>query len=56
MSDLMDMNLSKLRKIVESTGARLQDTGLQRAEHDLVTEQQQSSLVVKTTGQVSFYR
>ena len=42
ITDSMDMNLSKLRKIVENRGtwhATVQ--GLQRVKHDLATEQRQ---------------
>ena len=38
---IMDMSLSKLREIVKHRGPGvLQSTGLQRARHDLATEQQ----------------
>ena len=42
ITDLMDMNLSKLQETVEDQGPdRLQSMGSQRVRHDLVTEQQQ---------------
>ena len=41
ITDSLDMNLSKLREIVKDRRAwLLQSMGLQRVEHDLVTEQQ----------------
>ena len=42
ITDSMDMNLSKLRKIVEDRGAgMLQSMGSQGVRHNLATEQQQ---------------
>ena len=42
ITDSMDMNLSKLRKIVEDRGAgMLQPMGSQGVRHNLATEQQQ---------------
>ena len=41
ITDSLDMNLSKLQEIVKDRRAwLLQSMGLQRVEHDLVTEQQ----------------
>ena len=41
ITDLMDMNLSKLQETVKvRKPGVLQSTGLQRVRHDLVTEQQ----------------
>ena len=42
ITDSVDVNLSKLREIVEATGAwhATQSMGSQRAGHTLVTEQQ----------------
>ena len=42
ITDLVDMNLSKLREIVKNRGAwHAAVHGSQRVVHDLVTEQQQ---------------
>ena len=43
ITDLMDMNLSKLWEIVEDRGV-LHSMGLERAGHDLETEQQQQHI------------
>ena len=44
ITDLMDMNLSKLQEIVADRGAGvLQSMGLQRVGQDLATEQQQQN-------------
>jgi len=41
ITDSLDMNLSKLQEIVKDRRTwLLQSMGLQRAEHDLMTEQQ----------------
>ena len=45
ITDSMDMNLSKLKKIVkDSKPGVLQFMGLQRVEHNLATEQQQEEM------------
>ena len=41
ITDSMDMNVSRLRKMVRVKGSLACCMGLQRAEHDLATEQQQ---------------
>jgi len=48
INDSMDMNLSKLREIVEDGGTcMLESTRLQRVIHDLVTKQQQTIIIKK---------
>ena len=48
INDSMDMNLSKLREIVEDEGTcMLESTRLQRVIHDLVTKQQQTIIIKK---------
>ena len=41
ITNSVDMNLSKLWKIVKDRASMLQSIGLQRVGHDLATEQQQ---------------
>ena len=41
ITDSMDMSLGKLQKMVRDREAWLQSMGLQRARHDLGTEEQQ---------------
>ena len=51
ITDLMDINLSKLREIMKDSETwLLQFIGLQRVRQDLVTEQQQDLDTTKMVG------
>ena len=51
ITDLMDINLSKLREIMKDSETwLLQFIGLQRVRQDLVTEQQQDLETTKMVG------
>ena len=55
ITDLMDMNLSRLRElVVDRKPGVLQSMGLQRARHDLVTEQQIVPPLFISTGSSSW--